>query len=1475
MELKKVFSPLFILALAFAGAVPPFAALRAAEANIIEINVQNKKGELQKQLIRLAEEYTPALISRVSLSGFVYADELPLLRQYLPKLSYIDLSQLQLSPKTIPSYTFAELHDLKYFIYPGELDTIGLAAFKNCRSLSGPDLPPSLKAIHDSAFFNCASFAGSLTIPVHVEHIGASAFEHCGLLTSLTFGAKLRSIGAYAFAGDTLLANELFLPSSLHVIAPGTFFRCGFTGTLRIADYVSVIQGDDFLADDTGVSLPQGKGAFEGCTALQRIELGAGLREIGARAFFGCTGLSGSPALPAGLSYIGPAAFANCTGITRLELPPSLTQLGVYRDRLPDPASGAFAGCSGLAELVIADRLESIAPFSFYACADLQSVTVGKALRAIEDSAFANCPKLHGKVWIVWNPIQLPIDPTATNACEEKRKVFGQTCVLFEEQTSSLPLFFVRHDGTDDTSGDNGHSWQTAYKTLEKAIQESNTALGAHVYMESMGYTATVGSIHFPQGVLSLTGGFTGQEQPDLLPLGNPSSLQLSARPEFAGKPVLILGDPFKVPPVEVNLRNINISGLETRGYLIGNWDNISLANATFNSTAALSGVFSLKGKVDVRQSFILSVGNVTFQDAIVSANAPIALNSLNVVGTVTFDIPVWDPSVERVVLSTWGENLPPTSSFRAILNGGNTSIGQGFHFKWRTDTRLNSKGQLIQYGRQKHLVAISYIPAEKLEITAPTSFLARGASLQLDYKALPASATRPETVSWFSSDTSIIKVDSLTGLASSTGNKLGSVDISAVSELDNQLIGHYTLTVIDLQAVSADSKLIPLDSSLPLFVTTQPSGVISGDVFDWVVEGDGNAWVNWVNDNAGGRYHAFGVQPGEVTLKASLKGNLHSSLPLEGNGNFVVTAISIDDASSKDRLWIEHTLQLQASLNPRVDDDYIVWSSDSLHVADIDPATGLVTPHAPGTTVITAALSKNRAVAVRHTLHVTNLIISSPTTHNLLTGSTLHLAAKLVPKVGSDTTLVWKSSDPDIAAIDPISGLLTGIAPGEVTISASLLSHPQEITSAATFVVIQRPLIHSSLHVDSTLQLPPEILVRNIPQPLTWTSSDTSIAAIDHNARITALAPGQITLSALLPSDTSIAFAFTFHVVRLSIIPHEPLSLPVNLPLQLSYLLEPPNAPALGALRWTSSDTLVAKIDSISGLVSAGTVKGDVRISLFSPDLRFTASVSLAVTDPVEGLFITESRYLMEKGDLHTLNVLMYLDPLSPPQSIPQRELEWFSSHPDIVSVHYGSITALQEGGPVRIYARTTDGQFTSAACEVSVMIFAKDITFSAPASIAPGALHTLTASVLPADATLPTVRWTIDDPSILLKINESDLACSLQAILSGTTTIRIESADGRVIKTHTISVYHNNTAELQPLLTTSPTLAYQYGTLHLSGLLGFHCTVFTLTGQPKASFTVHSHQEYHNLSLPPGVYLLHAHSPSDTPFSLRFVVK
>ena len=68
--------------------------------------------------------------------------------------------------------------------------SIGIAAFRDCTSLSSIAIPGSVTSIGVGAFYNCTSLS-SVTIPDSVNSISSDAFNACISLTSLSFSNPL------------------------------------------------------------------------------------------------------------------------------------------------------------------------------------------------------------------------------------------------------------------------------------------------------------------------------------------------------------------------------------------------------------------------------------------------------------------------------------------------------------------------------------------------------------------------------------------------------------------------------------------------------------------------------------------------------------------------------------------------------------------------------------------------------------------------------------------------------------------------------------------------------------------------------------------------------------------------------------------------------------------------------------------------------------------------------------------------------------------------------------------------------------------------------------------------------------------------------------------------------------------------------------------------------------------------------------
>ena len=88
--------------------------------------------------------------------------------------------------------------NIKSYVIPSSVTSIGDSAFSYCRSLSEIVIPSSVTSIGDGAFSGCDSLS-EIVIPSSVTSIGDSAFSYCYSLSDIVIPSSVTSIGDSAF----------------------------------------------------------------------------------------------------------------------------------------------------------------------------------------------------------------------------------------------------------------------------------------------------------------------------------------------------------------------------------------------------------------------------------------------------------------------------------------------------------------------------------------------------------------------------------------------------------------------------------------------------------------------------------------------------------------------------------------------------------------------------------------------------------------------------------------------------------------------------------------------------------------------------------------------------------------------------------------------------------------------------------------------------------------------------------------------------------------------------------------------------------------------------------------------------------------------------------------------------------------------------------------------------------------------------
>ena len=323
--------------------------------------------------------------------------------------------------------------------------------------------------------------------------------------------------------------------------------------------------------------------------------------------------------------------------------------------------------------------------------------------------------------------------------------------------------------------------------------------------------------------------------------------------------------------------------------------------------------------------------------------------------------------------------------------------------------------------------------------------------------------------------------------------------------------------------------------------------------------------------------------------------------------------------------------------------------------------------------------------------------------------GNTMQLTATILPSNTTNKTVIWTTSNSSIATVDD-NGLVTAIAPGSVTITASTadgtnLNATCNITVKQNIVLATSVFLnYSSLEINEgdIMELKATVLPSNTTnKAVLWSSSDNNVATVDNDGMVTALDDGSAIITATTTDGSNLSASCNVTVVRpVTGLTLNESSLELVLPetAQLIATITPSN-PTNGTLRWTSSKSSVATVDD-NGLVTSVT-PGTATITATTTDgTNLSASCSVTVRRQyVTSITLNETSLEMHLGDTFQLSAEVA------PANASNKTLNWSSSKTSVASVDANGLVTAKSVGSAIITARAADGSNVSTSCIVNVL--------------------------------------------------------------------------------------------------------------------------------------------------------------------------
>ncbi|MGI6711101.1 MAG: Ig-like domain-containing protein [Bacilli bacterium] len=480
------------------------------------------------------------------------------------------------------------------------------------------------------------------------------------------------------------------------------------------------------------------------------------------------------------------------------------------------------------------------------------------------------------------------------------------------------------------------------------------------------------------------------------------------------------------------------------------------------------------------------------------------------------------------------------------------------------------------------------------------------------------------DDIIWMSQNSEVASIDA-NGIL--TANQAGTTTIIVI--IDNQTATIVVNVRTDGAVVVKPTSLIINGSS---FVNVSDSVILT------VTPNQGNiTGITWTSsDNSKATVNEFGIVTGVATGIVTITATLTDDTSVSNTFTLVVkesetsaSPITSINLSGANEVLQGNKIKLNVTYTPANEPATFTYASSNTSVAIVD-AAGWVTGVSGGVVQITASLVGDPEKKANFTVTViplpTGITISGASTVSY--GQNIILTATAIP-TGATNIVTWTSSDSTVVTID-VNGRVTGMKVGTATITATSIvsasikaTHQVTVTDQMSITLNPTSL---NLVAGSNQTLTATVVAASLTdKSVSWSSSNTSVATVDSNGKVTAVAAGSANIIAKLNANNSIQAQASVTVTAPSLptisLSNNTLSLVVG---DTKTLTATVGNTSNTSVTWSSSATSIATVDS-NGKVTA--VKaGTATITATSvADTSVKATCAVTVTaPPTTGLTVT-----------------------------------------------------------------------------------------------------------------------------------------------------------------------------------------------------------------------------------------------------------
>ena len=407
--------------------------------------------------------------------------------------------------------------------------------------------------------------------------------------------------------------------------------------------------------------------------------------------------------------------------------------------------------------------------------------------------------------------------------------------------------------------------------------------------------------------------------------------------------------------------------------------------------------------------------------------------------------------------------------------------------------------------------------------------------------------------------------------------------------------------------------------------------------------------------------------------------------------------------------------------------------------------------------------------------------VTTDQTSITLSPGGKTQIVAIIEPENANDTSVTWSSSNEEIVTVDE-NGNVQAVKEGKAVITvvtndggftANVNVKVSSDVVAVTGVTLNTTTLNLATKSSATLKatVAPS---KASNKGLTWKSSNTNVATVDANGRVTGKSEGTATITVTTKDGgytaTCKVTVKDVNVTGLSISTNA-ISMYVGESKTVKATVKPDNA-TNKSVTWKSADTSIATVSS-SGQIT-GKKAGSTTVTVTTTDGSFSKTITVAVKEKVAVSEITISG-----NSSGTEGGTIQLTATVKPTDAFDKTVTWKSSDTGIATVSSSGKVTLKKTGTVTITATAKSGVSATHTIKVNEKAASYSIKFSPIVQEGTGAITQYSFTVTKNNAAFSDYSFIMFNGT---KVNKGSYL-SAAKYSTGVTTAQVRLSNGDTV--------------------------------------------------------------------------------------------